>query len=281
MLDLTRIDAPDSAARYRAHIDPIFTIGPKVHGGSVQMIAAHAARIGLRDLSGPDTDPASLDGVTTIAIASDYLAAPDPADVEVEVSIVKRGRTVNLARVDVSQNGRTVVASTATLGRMDSGEVRYRRPGLLDDLPVEPDENGIGVADSPIGEVMHLSPALDAVLDGTTFAVARGEKGDPVLRGWVRAKDPADQPATMGLDFPVLVCDISPPVVMNLGMFGWAPTVQLTSYLRRVPAPGWLRYQASTHEVGEGMFNEDHLVVDSTGAVVAQSRQLALIPARR
>ncbi len=29
------------------------------------------------------------------------------------------------------------------------------------------------------------------------------------------------------------------------------------------------------------MFDEDQLVIDSTGAVVAQSRQLALMPARR
>jgi hypothetical protein len=68
---------------------------------------------------------------------------------------------------------------------------------------------------------------------------------------------------------------------MNLGHFGWSPTVQMTTYLRRVPAPGWLRVIATAREVGERMFDEDHLVIDSTGAVVAQSRQLALIPAAR
>lgn len=68
---------------------------------------------------------------------------------------------------------------------------------------------------------------------------------------------------------------------MNLGMFGWAPTVQLTTYVNRIPAPGWLRFAASAQEVGQGMFAEDHVVVDSTGATVAQSRQLALIPAAR
>ena len=78
----------------------------------------------------------------------------------------------------------------------------------------------------------------------------------------------------------MLVCDISPPVVMNLALFGWAPTVQLTTYVRRHPAPGWLRFAATSTEVGPGMFEEDHLVVDSTGTVVAQSRQLALIPQR-
>lgn len=55
----------------------------------------------------------------------------------------------------------------------------------------------------------------------------------------------------------------------------------MTTYLRRRPAPGWLRIIATTHEVGGRMFDEDQLVIDSTGAVVAQSRQLALMPVPR
>ncbi|GED99654.1 hypothetical protein nbrc107696_01010 [Gordonia spumicola] len=266
---------------YATVIDETFTIGPKVHGGSLQMVITRAARAALIDLAELDADPALIDGVTAIAVASDYLAAPDPAAIVVEVSIVKRGRTVSLARVEVTQNDRRMVTSTVTLGRLDEGAAAYRADGLLADMPVEPAVDGLSVGDSPVGEVMHLGAAADFVLDAGTFAVARGETGPPVIRGWCRPKDDDDQPDDIGLDFPVLVCDISPPVVMNLGMFGWAPTVQLTTYVRRLPAPGWLRYEASTVEVGRGMFAEDHLVVDSTGAVVAQSRQLALIPARR
>ena len=286
LADLLRLEtlargADGSSITYAAVIDEAFTIGPKVHGGSLQMVVTRAARAALGDLAAPDADPALVEGVTAIAVASDFLAAPDPATVAVHVSIIKRGRTVSLARVEVTQNERTMVTSTVTLGRLDEGEPAYRAEGLLAGMPVEPTSDGLGVSDSPVGEVMHLGVAADFVLDAGSFPVARGEKGDPVIRGWVRAKDIDQQPADLGLDLPVLVCDISPPVVMNLGLFGWAPTVQLTTYVRRLPAPGWLRYEASTVEVGRGMFSEDHLVVDSTGAVVAQSRQLALIPARR
>ncbi|MCF8570035.1 thioesterase family protein [Gordonia sp. HY002] len=286
LLDLTRIDDPtgtdDSSGYdlvYRARIDQTFTIGPKVHGGSVQMLAAKAAREALLDLADPDAR-AALEDVSAIAIASDYLAAPDPAEVDVAVSIVKRGRTVNLARVDVTQGGRTMVSSAVTLGRVDTGEAAYRLPGLLDGLPVEPADDGLSIDDSALGDVMHLGPALDMVLDAATFAAGRGERGDPVIRGWIRPKEAADQPSDLDRDFPVLVCDVSPPVLMNLGMFGWAPTVQLTTFVRRRPAAGWLRFESSTHEVGKGMFDEDHVVLDSTGAVVANSRQLALIPRR-
>ena len=283
LLDLETIDAtPDSSALvYRAVIDETFTVGPKVHGGSLQTVVTHAARRALSDLADPDADPSLLDGVTAIAVASDYLAAPDPAAVDVAVRIVKRGRTVSLAHVEVCQHDRVVVSSTVTLGRLDSGDPHHRGPGLLDDLPVDPIAGALGLADTALRDVMHLVGAIDLALEPASFPAATGERGEPVIRGWTRPKDADEQPATMGLDFPVLVCDLSPPVVMNLGLFGWAPTVQLTTYVRREPAPGWLRFAASSTEVGQGMFAEDHVVVDSTGATVAQSRQLALIPARR
>ena len=91
-----------------------------------------------------------------------------------------------------------------------------------------------------------------------------GDAGDPAVAAY----------------FAMMAADMSPPVAMNRGHFGWAPTVQMTTYLRRRPAPGWLRIIATTHEIGGRMFDEDQLVLDSTGAVVAQSRQLALIPQR-
>lgn len=273
---------------YRATIDPTFTIGPKVHGGTMQMLVARAALRAYDDLveAGASTTP----GATTtaapstlrsadlvpVAIASDYLAAPDPAAVDLSVTLRKRGRTVTLLSVDLAQNGRLMVSSSVTLARPDSGTPHHSAPSVLDDLPAQPQPDGISIDGSPVGDVMHLGSALDLVLDPTSFPVARGETGEPVVRGWTRPKNTEPD-----VEFSVLVCDISPPVVMNLALFGWAPTVQLTTYVRRRPAPGWLRFAASSTEVGPGMFEEDHLVVDSTGTVVAQSRQLALIPQRQ
>lgn len=275
--------ADGSAIVYRGAISPVFTIGPKVHGGSLQMMVAAAAREALVDLAPADADPALLAGVTGIAVASDYLAAPDPAEVELAVRILKRGRTVSLARVEVTQHDRVMATSTVTLGRPDSGEPHHRRVAEFDGLPPVPPAEAIAIDDSPLGEVMHLAPALELALDPGWFPVLTGGTGDPAIRGWTRPRDRAAQPPTMAADFPVLVCDVSPPVVMNLGLFGWAPTVQLTTYVRRFPVSdghGWLRFAATSTEVGQGMFAEDHVVVDETGALIAQSRQLALIPAR-
>ncbi|GAB93325.1 hypothetical protein GORHZ_213_01010 [Gordonia rhizosphera NBRC 16068] len=263
---------------YRGTIDPVFTIGPKVHGGSLQMVVAHAARLALRDLVEPATDggnPGIVDGQIPVAISSDFLAAPDAAEVDFEVTLRKRGRTVTVLTVDAVQNGRTTVSSSVTCARPDTGAPHHSAPSVLWNTDPEPPPTGLALDDSPIAAFNHLGPALDLVLDADTLPAVRGEIGDPVVRGWARPKG-----AVPDIDFAVLVCDISPPVVMNLALYGWAPTVQLTTYVRRHPAPGWLRFAATSIEVGPGMFEEDHLVVDSTGTVVAQSRQLALIPQR-
>ena len=61
----------------------------------------------------------------------------------------------------------------------------------------------------------------------------------------------------------------------------WSPTVELTVYLRGVPAPGWLAVVVRGQLWQGGWFDEDAEVWDSAGRLVAQSRQFAgLSPAR-
>lgn len=272
-LNTLRIVSRSGADRieYAAVIDPVFTIGPKVHGGTTQMLSANAALAGFIATAPEGSAPPA--DVAPVAIATDYLGAPDPAEITLNVWVRKRGRTVSLVDVEIHQNGRNLIHSTVTIGVPDT-EGRFSAPSPLNELPVAPPEGVIWVEHSPVGEVMHLSAAIDVAIEAESLAFMRGEKGDPVFRLWARPKSgEADEL------FAVLCGDLSAPVVMNLNVFGWAPTVQLTTYLRRRPAPGWLRIQSSSTEVGQGWFEEDHRVIDSTGQIVVQSRQLALLPA--
>lgn len=270
LLTLTEVErSGDDRIRYRAFLDPVFTIGPKVHGGSLQMVVAHAARSALTALGDAAVDEAKI----PVAISSDFLTAPAPAGVDFDVTIRKRGRTVTVMTVDAVQEGRTMVASSVTMARPDTGPSHHSAPTILDSVPVEPPPNGLALEGSPMEKINHLGGAIDLVLDPTSTAFLRRETGEPVVRGWARPK--GSEPDA---DFAVMACDISMPVTANLGLVGWAPTVQLTTYVRRNPAAGWLRFAANSIEVGPGMFEEDHLVMDSEGAVVGQSRQLALIP---
>jgi hypothetical protein len=58
-------------------------------------------------------------------------------------------------------------------------------------------------------------------------------------------------------------------------------TVQLTTFLRGLPADGWLRIIATCMEIGHDWFDEDRIVVDSLGRLVVQARQLAMVPPPR
>lgn len=90
---------------------------------------------------------------------------------------------------------------------------------------------------------------------------------------WMRFRDGRDADP---LSLPLLV-DAAAPVVLDLGETGSA-TVELTVHLRARPAPGWLACRSTTRFVIGGYHEEDFEIWDSTGALVAQSRQLALLP---
>ncbi|MEV6556215.1 thioesterase family protein [Nocardia sp. NPDC051756] len=272
VLALTELPAttPDTG-RYLGNIGKTWTIGKKVHGGT--MVAASAAA-GLKWLRA--ADPA-LAGMAPIAASSDFLGAPDPGEVEYEVHIRKTGRQICLADANLIQNGRTLVRTALTFGHLDDAEPRFAREHH--DMPVEPPADAVGYEPgSPMGRVVHVGQAAEVYIDREWARFLDGETAEPRLRLWMRPRPADQQDPEVAMFFAMMSADMSPPVPYNLGHFGWSPTVQMTTFLRRKPAPGWLRIIATTHEVGARLFDEDQLILDSTGAVVAQSRQLALIP---
>ena len=79
-----------------------------------------------------------------------------------------------------------------------------------------------------------------------------------------------------------LLCavDAFPPTAFNAHLpIAWTPTLELTSHVRARPVPGWLSCQFTTHFIAGGFLEEDGEVWDASGRLVAQSRQLALVPA--
>ncbi|WP_083887815.1 thioesterase family protein [Nocardia asiatica] len=263
----------EGTGRYLGVIDDIWTIGPKVHGGTMVAASAAAATNRLRA-----ADP-SLVGMAPVAASSDFLGAPNPGEVEYEVRVRKIGRQICLADTDLVQDGRVLVRTALTFSRLDDTDSIYAPQHS--DMPAEPPADAIGYEPgSAMGDIVHVGRGAEIYLDREWARFLDGATGQPQLRLWMRPRPGDEQDPDVAMYFAMMSADMSPPVPMNLGHFGWAPTVQMTTYLRRRPAPGWLRVIATTHEVGRRMFDEDQLVLDSTGAVVAQSRQLALVPQR-
>ncbi|MEZ0049610.1 acyl-CoA thioesterase [Mycobacterium sp. MAA66] len=262
---LTTITALDDGV-FSADIDGMWTIGPKVHGGCMMAVCAAAAQ---QSLGGE---------IAPIALSANYLNAPDPGAVQLTTTVRKRGRQVSLVDVELSQDGKLAVTCSVTLGPLDAKPPQHQMTLAATAMPAEPPADAVPVTpDHPLGHVVHVAQGCDMRMDAATPFLS-GSDGEPVTRIWLRpfASDEAD-PDTAML-FALMAGDITPPVTMNRGHFGWTPTVQLTTYLRRRPAPGWLRVMASSNVIGNTWFEEDHLILDANGQVVVQSRQLAMLP---
>lgn len=267
---MTLTDAGPGA--YTAMIADTWTIGPKVHGGTMLALCGAAARAELGQ------DPA----VQPVSISASYLSAPTPGKVELTATVRKAGRRVSLVEVELAQGGRVAVHAVVTLAVPDAYAPGAAAPlhaatSELAALSPAPDATAVEVSSSPMGAVMNLARACEVWVDAASAKFADparlGDGGDIHVRMWVRPRGEAPDAL-----FALMAGDVSAPVTLNLGRFGWAPTIQLTTYLRALPADGWLRVEASSTLVGRQWFEEDHLVLDEAGTVVVQSRQLAMVP---
>ena len=145
---------------------------------------------------------------------------------------------------------------------------------------VPPVEECLSIAEhahlAPPGlEVPGLVRRVETRLDPATAGwVVGAPSGEPVLRAWVRFADDRE-PDPVAL---VTFADVLPPTTWGTGQFGWAPTVQLQVLVRAAPAPGWCLVEARGGTLAGGWHDEDYAIWDSTGRLVAQSRQLARAP---
>ena len=248
---------------FEGELNKHWTIGPKVHGGAMLALCANAARTAH---GGP---------VEPVAVSGSFMWAPDPGPMRLVTLIRKRGRRISLVDVELMQGDRTAVHAVVTLG-----EPEHHAPPLLSANPVaglmdpEPPD---GVA--PIGPghqlagLVHLAEGCDVRPLVSTLGPSDGRP--PVIQLWVRPRGVAPDAL-----FALMCGDVSAPVSFAVNRTGWAPTVQLTTYLRGLPADGWLRVVCTCMQIGQDWFDEDHTVVDCEGRIVVQARQLALVPAR-
>jgi len=255
--------SPDGAGVYHGLLDEHWTIGAKVHGGAMLALCANAART---EYAAPGAEP--------IAVSGNFLWAPDPGPLQVVTAVRKRGRRIGLVDVELRQHERVALRASITMGTPEQHEppllsVNPVLPLMTPDPPPGLEPIGPG---HPMADVVHLAHGCDIRPSLTSFS-PRGDGGPPLIEYWVRPRG-----ASPDVLFALLCGDVSAPVTFGLNRFGWAPTVQLTAFLRAVPADGWLRVMCTTTQIGRQWFDEDHIVVDSEGRIVVQSRQLAMVP---
>ena len=272
----TATDAPstafDSATAVRragdgglvAELDPGWDVGGGIlNGGYLLSVAGRAAV-----LESPHEHP--------VALSASYLRAPAAGPVTLSVAPGAAGRTLAHSLVTLSDEGGPALTVQATTATLSDSPSEYGRP--MPEVP--PVEECFSVAEhrhlAPPGvQVPGLSLRVDTRLDIATAGWAFGQpSGEPVLRAWMRFSDGRDPDPLALLTF----ADALPPTSFSMGNLGWAPTVQLQVLVRALPAPGWCLVEATSSEISGGWVDEDYRIWDSTGRLVAQSRQLARAP---
>ncbi|MBJ7338655.1 thioesterase family protein [Mycolicibacterium sp.] len=274
-LTLVSSDDDDGVSVFDGELNEHWTIGPKVHGGAMLALCANAARTVIRGQERSDPgDVSDRPGVEPIAVSGSFLWAPDPGPLRVVTTVRKRGRRVSLVDVELNQGERTAVRAVMTMAEPEHHvapllSVNPVVPLMTPDPPPGLEPIGPG---HPMADIVHLAHGCDIRPSLTTMG-PRADGGPPVIEYWVRPKH-----GSPDVLFALLCGDVSAPVTFGVNRFGWAPTVQLTAYLRGMPADGWLRVIATTTQIGQEWFDEDHVVVDCEGRIIVQSRQLALVP---
>ena len=250
-------------AAYEAELNKHWTIGPKVHGGAMLALCANAAR----------TTHGGQSRAEPVSVSGSFLWAPDPGPMQLVTSIRKRGRRISVIDVELSQGERTAVHAVVTLGDPEHSVAPLLSINPVLDLMAPeppPDVAPIGPG-HPMAGLVHLAEGCDVRPLVSTHELSDGRA--PVMQMWVRPRGVAPDPL-----FALMCGDLSAPVTFAVGRTGWAPTVQLTAYLRGLPADGWLRVICTCVQIGQDWFDEDHLVVDCEGRIVVQTRQLAMVP---
>lgn len=206
----------------------------------------------------PFPDPVTVSGL--------YLRPGNAGRSVITTEVIRSGRTTAFGEAHMAQGGKEILRVTAAFSDLSA---------------VTPTYTGIAPPDLPDPEDCLRLSGLSAISMAKRFEfrapsvpgwATRSPSGVPHAEFWVRFADgrPAD---TLTLPFIVDAC---PPAVLELGARG-STTIELTVHVRARPAPGWLACRVYTRFVSGGYHEEDFEAWDSTGVLVAQSRQLALV----
>lgn len=220
---------------------------------------------------------ATLGRPDPITVTSHYLRPVSAGTAVVDVETVRVGRTLATGTARMSRDGNPLVEVLGAFGDLGPDGVDPDAPRLLRGEPPElpPVEECISMA-SASDAPTQFSSKIDLRFHPDDLGFVRGQpSGVPRMRGWIRL--PEGEPfGTLGV---LLAADAFPPTVFNASLpVAWAPTVELTVHVRARPAPGWLRGTFETWFVSGGRLEVSGELWDDNDELVAQSRQIALVP---
>jgi len=250
---------PRGAGLFDGTADAEWTIGGKPNGGYLLSMLCRAA-----------TSVSAHRHV--LAASAHFLHSPSPGPVRVEAEVLRTGRSASQIRARMSQEDRPCVEALVTAGELDPDAAPYWDRGA-------PRPDGAAYEDCERLTPQFPSGARVAILEQAEVRLEPGSagftsgrpNGRGELRGWLALPDgePFD-PVSL-----VYAADAFPPATFDIEFSGWMPTLELTVYVRALPAPGPVRVLFRAQLIDGQRVDEECTVWDRTGRLVAQGHQLA------
>ncbi len=256
----TAVEATGDGSFSATVTDRWSAVGGGPNGGYLLGIGLRALRTAM-----PKSHPDPL------VVSAYFLRPGSVSDAELHTEVVRTGRRIATGEVRLLQGGKETVRVLANFADLGTSAGRTEVRGEPPKLPA-PDECVDLTGGKPI-------PGL-TIADRYDYRFAEplgwptgNPTGEPAMEFWMRFADGRDAD-TLSL---APMVDAAAPAVMELGEFV-SSTVELTVHVRARPAPGWLACRVFTRYLIDGYHEEDFEIWDATGSLVAQGRQLAILP---
>lgn len=249
----------NAAGYFDATVNPEWTIVGKPNGGYLLAMLGRA-------VGSVSAQP------HVIAASAHYLHSPDPGPVVIETEILRSGRSASQVRARMSQDSQACVEALMTTSQLDGTTAAYWDRGLPEMSRVAYEDCVRLTPRTPDGSRVAIMEQVEVRLEPESIAFITGQpSGRGELRGWLSLPH-GESFDPMSLLFAV---DAFPPATFDIEFSGWVPTLELTAYVRALPAPGPVRVLHRAQLIDAQRVDEACFVWDSSGRLVAQSTQLA------
>jgi acyl-coenzyme A thioesterase PaaI-like protein len=250
---------PDGPDRFTVDVHPEWTIAGKPNGGYLLGLLGRAAAA-----VGPHEHP--------IAASAHFLRSPEPGPAVVTAELLRGGRSASQLRVQLRQDEQHCIEALVTTGVLDPAAKPYWGDGAPAAGTTSFEDSMRLPSLNPLGLKVAIMDQVDLRIEPDSFGFGRGEpSGRGELRGWLALPHgEAFDPFSL-----IYAVDAFPPATFDVEMTGWVPTLELTAYVRALPAPGPVRVLQKAQLIDGQRVDEACWVWDSTGRLVASGTQLA------
>lgn len=210
-----------------------------------------------------------------VAASAHYLRSPEPGPVEIEGELLRRGRSISQVRVRMSQRDRPCIEALMSVSALDSSTAPRWDAGVPEPRPVPFDDCVRLEPITPHGVPVSLFEQVDVRLEHDSLGgITKGRpSGRGQMSGWLKLLGEEHfDPVSL-----LLAVDAFPPPSFDTHVNGMVATVELTAYIRAIPAPGPVRIVSRARLIDSQCVDETCDIWDVTGRLVAQATQLAAV----